>query len=86
MDYSQRAVEVHNVAASYTAGENVEFDVASWTMSAAEDVKDTEIEVKLGDEVLGTATLNNTIGTAVYDATAPPTSTSSSRWARPPGR
>ena len=68
MDYSQRAVEVHNVAASYTAGENVEFDVASWTMSAPGDVTDTEIEVKLGDEVLGTATLNNTIGTAVYDA------------------
>ena len=68
VDDSQRAVEVHNVAASYTAGENVTFDVASWTMSAPGDVTDTEIEVKLGDEVLGTATLDNTIGTTVYDA------------------
>ena len=67
MDYSQRAVEVHNVAGSYTAGENVTFDVASWTMSTADDVKDTEVQVKLGDTVLGTATLDNTIGTAVYD-------------------
>ncbi|WP_183098849.1 ExeM/NucH family extracellular endonuclease [Nocardioides pelophilus] len=67
VDYSQRAVEVHNVADSYTAGQNVEFDVASWTMSAPGDVKDTEVQVKLGDTVLGTATLDNTIGTAVYD-------------------
>ena len=36
-------------------------------MSTTDDVKDTEIEVKLGDEVLGTATLDNTIGTDVYD-------------------
>jgi 5'-nucleotidase len=67
-DYSQRAVEVHNIASSYTAGGNVTFDVESWTMSAPGDVKDTEIQVKLGDTVLGTATLDNTIGTAVYDA------------------
>jgi 5'-nucleotidase len=68
VDYSQRAVEVKNVEDSYTAGENVTFDVASWTMSAPGDVKDTEIQVKLGDTVLGTATLDNTLGTAVYDA------------------
>ncbi len=36
-------------------------------MSTADDLKDTEVQVKLGDQVLGTATLNNTIGTAVYD-------------------
>ena len=82
LDYSQRAVEVHNVAASYIAGENVNFDVSSWTMSTTDDVKDTEIQVKLGDEVLGTATLDNTIGTASTTSTAPPTSTSSSRLTR----
>jgi 5'-nucleotidase len=68
VDYSQRAVEVHNVAGSYAAGENVTFDVSSWTMSNPTDVKDTEVQVKLGDDVLGTATLNNTIGTVPYDA------------------
>ncbi|RHW26144.1 hypothetical protein D0Z08_16010 [Nocardioides immobilis] len=67
VDYSQRAVEVHNVADSYSIGGDVTFDVASWTMSTADDVKDAEIQVLLGDTELGTATLDNTIGTAVYD-------------------
>ncbi len=67
VDYSQRAVEVHNVAASYETGGDVTFDVGSWTMSAPGDVTDAAIDVKLGGDVLGTATLNNTIGTAVYD-------------------
>ncbi len=68
VDYSQRAVEVHNVADSYSIGGDVTFDVASWTMSTVDDVKDAEIQVLLGDTELGTATLDNTIGTAVYDA------------------
>jgi len=71
VDYSQRAVEVEfpgAAPATYAPGDSVSFDVSSWTMSTADDVKDTEIQVKLGDTVLGTATLNNTIGTAVYDA------------------
>ncbi|PWN02906.1 hypothetical protein DJ010_10975 [Nocardioides silvaticus] len=67
VDFSQRAVEVHNVAATYTAGKDVELDVASWSMTAPGDVKDTEIQVKLGDQVLGTAALDNTVGTAVFD-------------------
>ncbi|MEZ0580118.1 ExeM/NucH family extracellular endonuclease [Nocardioides sp. MH1] len=67
IDYSQRAVEVHNVASHYDLGSNVAFDVSSWTMSTADDVKDSEITVKLGSDVLGTATLDNTIGTAIYD-------------------
>ncbi len=76
-----------NVArASYTPGENVTFNVESWTMSTADDVKDTEIQVKLGDDVLGTAALDNTIGTAVLrPATARHRSTSSSRSARRSG-
>jgi 5'-nucleotidase len=67
VDYSQRAVGVHNVAGSYTVGENITFDVESWTMSAPGDVTDTEVQVMLGEEVLGTAMLDNTIGTDVYD-------------------
>jgi len=46
----------------------VTLDVASWTMSTADDVTDSAIQVKLGDTVLGTAPLDNTIGTVVYDA------------------
>ncbi|KAA1426499.1 ExeM/NucH family extracellular endonuclease [Nocardioides antri] len=67
VDYSQRAVEVHNVAEHYELGGDLTFNVESWTMSAPGDVKDTEIQVKLGDTVLGTAPLDNTIGTVVYD-------------------
>ncbi|WP_183094159.1 ExeM/NucH family extracellular endonuclease [Nocardioides stalactiti] len=67
VDYSQRAVEVHNVADDYVVGGDVELDVASWTMSTAADAKDTEVVVKIGDTELGTATLDNTIGTAVFD-------------------
>ncbi len=69
VDYSQRAVEVHNVAASYPAGGRVKFDVESWSMSNATDVKDSEIEVRLGDRVLGRATLDNAVGTAAIDKT-----------------
>ena len=36
-------------------------------MSTSADTKDTEIQVKLGDQVIGTATLDNTIGTAPHD-------------------
>jgi 5'-nucleotidase len=70
VDYSQRAVEVEfpaNAPESYRAGDQVTFDVASWTMSTVDDLKDTEIEVRLGDLVLGTAVLDNTIKTDVYD-------------------
>ena len=68
VDYSQRAVEVAQRGRELHRWRRTStFDVSSWTMSAPGDVTDTEIQVKLGDEVLGTATLNNTIGTAVYD-------------------
>lgn len=70
VDYGQRAVEVDlpaDAPASYLPGDHVTFDISSWTMSTADDLKDAEVQVKLGDEVLGTATLDNTIGTAVYD-------------------
>ncbi|NYI47721.1 5'-nucleotidase [Nocardioides aromaticivorans] len=70
VDYGQRAVEVElpaDAPASYVPGDHVKFDISSWTMSTADDVKDTEVQVKLGDQVIGTATLDNTIGTAVYD-------------------
>lgn len=70
VDHSQRAVEVEypaNAPASYLPGDHVAFGISSWTMSTAHDVKDTEVEVRLGDRVLGTATVDNTIGTAVYD-------------------
>jgi 5'-nucleotidase len=70
VDYSQRAVEVTFPAeapAAYDPSAAVAFDVRSWAMSAPGDVTDAEIEVSLGDEVLGTFPVDNTIGTAVFD-------------------
>lgn len=70
VDYSQRAVQVQfpgDAPAQYELGSTVKFDVKSWTMSTAADVKDTEVVVSLGDQVLGSFPLDNTIGTNVYD-------------------
>jgi 5'-nucleotidase len=70
VDYSQRAVEVAFPAgapAAYDRGATVEFDVKSWSMSTAADVKDSEIVVSLGDAVLGTAPVSTILGTDPYD-------------------
>ena len=70
VDYSQRAVGVTfpaDAPASYKSGDHVVFDVSSWTMSTAADRKDEQIQVKIGDQQIGTATLDNTIGTDVFD-------------------
>lgn len=70
VDYEQRAVEVAfpaDAPATYELGTTVAFDVRSWAMSTAADLKDTEIVVSLGDEVLGTFPVDNTIGAVVYD-------------------
>lgn len=69
VDGSQHAVEVEFPAGapeSYAPGSHVTFDVGSWAMSGS-DPKDAELQVKLGDQVLGSAAVDNTIGTAVYD-------------------
>lgn len=70
VDYGQRAVGVTFPADApevYEPGETVAFSVSSWTMSTAADKKDSVVKVMLGDAELGSATLDNTIGTAVYD-------------------
>ena len=68
VDYSQRAVETSDVAPAEPGGD-VSFDVSSWSMSTAADVKDSEITVKLGKKVLGTAPVDSTVGTDPYDNT-----------------
>lgn len=70
VDYSQRAVEVTfpaDAPEAYEPGSAVAFDVKSWAMSAPGDVRDSEVVVSLGDEVLGSFPVDNTIGAAVYD-------------------
>lgn len=70
VDYGQHAVEVTfptGAPASYELGSPVAFDVKSWSMTSAPDVKDPEVVVSLGDDVLGTFPVDNTLGTALYD-------------------
>lgn len=70
VDYSQRAVEVTFPASApvaYEPGATVAFDVKSWAMSTAADVKDAELVVSLGDTELGRFPVDNTIGTVQYD-------------------
>ncbi len=70
VDGSQHAVEVEfpsDAPASYSPGSHVRFAVGSLAMSTAADAKDAELQVKLGDQVLGSVPVDNTIGTAVYD-------------------
>ncbi|GAA1533070.1 ExeM/NucH family extracellular endonuclease [Nocardioides humi] len=70
VDYGQRAVKVtfpSDAPTSYEAGDTVDFDIASWSMSATGDRQDGEVQVKLGEEVLGTFTVNNDASTTAYD-------------------
>ncbi|WP_418063267.1 ExeM/NucH family extracellular endonuclease [Pimelobacter simplex] len=71
VDYGQHAVEVAfpaDAPASYQPGGTVAFDVASWSLLGANDVKDTELQVKLGDTVLGTVpVVNGDLPTTPYD-------------------
>ncbi|KRB73017.1 hypothetical protein ASE01_19765 [Nocardioides sp. Root190] len=70
VDYSQRGVELTpaaNAPASYKPGDTVDFTIASWAMSAVGDATDTELQVKLGDEIIDTFAVSNTIGNLPYD-------------------
>jgi 5'-nucleotidase len=70
VDYTQRSVGVtfpEGAPSTYRAGETVSFDLSSLAMSAPGDKVDSEVSVKLGDRVLGTFPVDNTIGTAVFD-------------------
>ena len=57
--------------AVYAPGDDVTFDVSGWSFSNADDIKDTEVVVKLGATTLGTFPLDNTIQAALpgFDAT-----------------
>ena len=68
VDYSQRAVGVAfagSAPASYAAGDDIVFDMSSLSMTGPGDTKDTEVEVSLGDEVLGTSPVTTTLQTVL---------------------
>jgi predicted extracellular nuclease/2',3'-cyclic-nucleotide 2'-phosphodiesterase (5'-nucleotidase family) len=69
-DYTQRSVGVSfpsTAPTSYSQGDAVKFTLSSLAFSTSPDVKDSQVEVRLGGVVVGTAPVDNTIGTAVFD-------------------
>jgi 5'-nucleotidase len=67
VDFEQHAVGVDPAdpaPAEYHPGDDVTFDVSSWSMTGPTDAKDTELQVKLGDEVLGTFPVTTTLSPA----------------------
>jgi 5'-nucleotidase len=74
VDYSQRAVEVSGPHTAAVGG-HVTLDVASWSMSTAKDRKDKEVVVRIGDRGIGSAVLDNTVGSQPYDNTGSATVT-----------
>ncbi len=71
VNYTQRAVgvEFEDPEAVYAPGDEVEFDLTSWSFTNAADQKDTEVVVSLDGEELGTDPLDNTVQAALpgYD-------------------
>ncbi len=70
VDYAQHAVGVHFPAgapASYGAGDTLTFTLSSLAMTGLDDVQDGQVEVLLGDTVLGTFPVTNTLRTEPDD-------------------
>jgi 5'-nucleotidase len=70
VDAGQVSVGVHlpaDAPASYVPGADVAFDLSSLAMSTAPDPKDSAVTVSLGDDVLGTFPVDNTVGTTPGD-------------------
>ncbi|CAN5137803.1 hypothetical protein BH09ACT11_BH09ACT11_20780 [soil metagenome] len=70
VDYAQTAVEVsfpEGAPASYAPGDSVAFDLGSLAMAGPGDQTDSSVDVYLGDDLLGTAPVDNTLGSDVYD-------------------
>lgn len=72
VDYSQRAVEVafpNDAPTTYGPGDTLAFEVASWSMSQASDVKDGELEVRVGSQTVATVPVDSAVGNKPYDNT-----------------
>lgn len=70
VDYRQHAVGVHfptDAPTSYQAGDTLAFDVSSLAMTGSGDVQDSQVEVLLDGDVLGTFPVSNTLLTAPFD-------------------
>jgi 5'-nucleotidase len=70
VDYAQHAIGLTFPAGApkvYSYGQKVEFRLSSLAMTGPNDKRDATLDVKVGNVDLKDATVNNVIGTAVFD-------------------
>lgn len=70
VSYDQHAVGVSfpaDAPATYEAGDTLAFDLSSLAMTGSGDEQDTEVMVSLGDQDLGTASVDNTVTPGATD-------------------
>ncbi len=70
VDYSQRSVGVSfpaDAPSSYKPGDSVSFNLSSLALGGPGDKVDAEVSISIGSNVIGTATVDNTIGTVGND-------------------
>ncbi|MGN6751465.1 MAG: ExeM/NucH family extracellular endonuclease [Intrasporangium sp.] len=70
VDYSQRSVGVSfpaDAPSSYKAGDTVSFNLSSLALGTPGDKVDAQVSISIGNRVIGTATVDNTIGSAAND-------------------
>jgi 5'-nucleotidase len=70
VDYAQHAIGLTFPAGApraYRYGEKVEFRLTSLAMTAPNDKRDAKLDVKVGNVDLKDASVNNVVGTAVFD-------------------
>ncbi|MCA5894435.1 5'-nucleotidase C-terminal domain-containing protein [Isoptericola sp. NEAU-Y5] len=70
VDPAQHAVGVSfpaDAPDAYAPGDTVTFDVSSWAMTGSADVTDAELTVSLDGAELGTAAVDSTVGSDVFD-------------------
>lgn len=66
-DWTQHAVGISGMKDRYEYGEALKVAVSSWAFSGVNDVRDTSIEARIGDVVLGQFPVDNTTGTSPFD-------------------
>ncbi len=70
VDYQQHSVAVQRPATAprfYRVGERVQLKLASLAMTAPTDKKDAKLVIKSGESPIGSVSVDNSVGTAVFD-------------------
>lgn len=66
-DWTQHAVGLSGLGQRYEYGQRLRADVSSWVFSGPSDLRDTQIEARIGDTVVGTFDVDATLGREPFD-------------------